>query len=131
MNSSRRNRGKRGSGLRNQKERYDPNNSRQVRGFVTPETKSFAYGVGVGVLAMILFPQLKDNLKGVTVGAVQGVSNLAEKVQEAVSQVKEGFEDIVAEAKFENLKNALEKEIMGDSVEGPGIEGGQGLPNQE
>lgn len=115
MNASRRNRGYRASEMRNRRNQFDRNNSLNgERRGLTPETKSFAYGVGVGILAMMLFPQMKDGLKPMAVGAMKGVSGLAEKVQEAITQVKEGFEDIVAEAKFENFKQALDNEITKD-----------------
>jgi hypothetical protein len=95
---------------------YYENSPRSRRGFISPQTKSFAYGLGVGILVSALFPQLKDGLKPAAAGTVKGVMNIAEKVQEMVSGVREGIEDIVAEARFENLKDSLEKEILGDAA---------------
>lgn len=93
------------------------NNPRRRRGFVSPQTKSFAYGVGVGILATVMFPQIKEGIKPAASGAAKGIMNIAEKLQEMAVGVREGIEDIVAEARFENLKNSLEKEILEDVVE--------------
>lgn len=96
----------------------NPNNNNREpirqKGFISPETKSFAYGVGVGVLATIMFPQIKDNLKPVAAVAAKGAVGIADKFQEMISGMREGIEDIVAEAKWENLKKTLDNEILKD-----------------
>lgn len=105
----------------NRRNTKEPNNSyqgtRTRRGLISPQTKSFAYGVGVGMLAMVLFPQLKDSLKPVAAGAVKGATSIADKIQEVFNGAKESLEDIVAEAKFENMKKSLDHEVKKSSAE--------------
>lgn len=49
-----------------------------------------------------------DPLRKIAVGTIQSAFLMADKTVESISNVKEGFEDIVAEAQYQNKKKHLE-----------------------
>jgi len=78
---------------------------------LSPELKAFALGLGVGVLTMALFPQVRDKVIPATENAAQGVKELLNRLTGITQNLKEGLEDLVAEAKFEELKQAIDNDI--------------------
>lgn len=78
---------------------------------MSPETKAFALGLGIGVLSMALFPQVREKIIPTTDKAMQSVKDLANHLTGVVQNMKEGLEDIASEAKFEDLKQSIEQEI--------------------
>jgi hypothetical protein len=85
----------------------------------SPNTKSFAYGIGVAVLGALLFPTLKDSLHPVAMKAMQGVKDLSEQARGLLGSVREDMEDLVAEAEFERLKNSIDSELAEDVLGDP------------
>lgn len=85
----------------------------------SPNTKSFAYGIGVAVLGALLFPTLKDSLHPVAMKAVQGVKDLSEQARSLLGSVREDMEDLVAEAEFERLKNSIDSDLVEDVLSDP------------
>lgn len=49
-----------------------------------------------------------DPLRKIAVGTIQSAFLMADKTVESISNVREGFEDIVAEAQYQNKKKHLE-----------------------
>lgn len=82
-------------------------------------TKSFAYGAGLAILGMLLFPTVKEGLRPVMEKTVRGFMDLTERAQGLVSSVKEDMEDLVAEAEFERLKQSIDSEIDGGDFTEP------------
>lgn len=79
---------------------------------LSPEMKGFALGLGVGIISMAVFPQVRERVASVTEGAAQGVKDLSNHFSRIAQNLKEGLEEIVAEAKFEEMKGSIEKEII-------------------
>lgn len=79
---------------------------------LSPEMKAFALGLGVGILSMALFPQVRERVTSVTEGVAQGAKDLGNHLSRMAQNFKEGLEDVAAEAKFEEMKGAIEKEII-------------------
>lgn len=84
-----------------------------------PVNKSFAYGAGVALLGVLLFPTLKESLHPVAMKAMQGVRDLSEQAQGLLSGVREDIEDLVAEAEFEKLKSSIDSVVTEDELVGP------------
>jgi hypothetical protein len=67
--------------------------------------RSFAMGLGLAVLGMMLYPTLKNKVRPMVAKAFEGVMDLADQAQHVVANVREDFEDIVSEAQFERFKS--------------------------
>jgi len=85
----------------------------------SPNTKSFAYGIGVALLGALLFPTLKESLHPVALKAMQGVKDLSEQARGLLGSVREDMEDLVAEAEFERLKNSIDSVVAEDGLGDP------------
>lgn len=83
----------------------------------SPEGKAFAYGAGTMLLALMLFPTAKKGIRPAVKKAVQGGLAFSEKVQEVIASAREGLEDLVAEAHFEQLQENVAKDIAIDLSE--------------
>lgn len=71
------------------------------------ERNSFLWGAGAALLGVALFPAISKTLRPLARRAVEEVMEITERTQGAFAQVKEEFEDIVAEASFNKLKNSV------------------------
>jgi hypothetical protein len=80
---------------------------------LSPEIKAFALGLGIGMLSMALFPQVREKLTILTEGAAQGMRDLVNRFDGMTHNLKERLEDLVAEARFEELKQVIEQDITG------------------
>jgi hypothetical protein len=81
---------------------------------LSPEAKAFALGLGVGVFSMVLLPQVREKLTVLTEGATQGMKDLVNRFGGMTQNLKEGLEDLVAEARFEEMKKVIEQDITGN-----------------
>ncbi len=65
--------------------------------------RKFFLGLGLG--ALLLYR------KQITVSTLQTLFSANNKIKEITSEVKEEWEDIIAEANFEHLNKSIEKDI--------------------
>ncbi|MDW5299158.1 MAG: hypothetical protein SA378_03330 [Sedimentibacter sp.] len=81
------------------------------------------YGVLTYAGASTLFMNIKKPMKKVAVLATSQMFGAIDSVKEATYNIKEGFEDIIAEAHYENMKRNqnLQKESMDSDIEEGGI----------
>ena len=82
-----------------------------TEGLLTPELKSFALGLGIGVLTMALFPQVRDKVIPAAENAVKNVKDIMGNLTGITENLKESLEDFAAEAKFEELKHVIDQDI--------------------
>lgn len=87
---------------------------RMVHRLKSGHTKNLAYGAGLALLAVLMYPTLRDTLHPVIAKAAQGFADLSERAQGFISSMREDMEDLVAEAEFEKLKQSIDSEISGD-----------------
>ncbi len=73
--------------------------------------ESIAMGVGIGLLATILLPVLKKQIRPATGAVATGATALTQGVRKWYEVTKEEIQDIVAEAQFERMKRSLDQEI--------------------
>jgi len=75
--------------------------SQNAFGFLRGNTGSMLL---VGVLALLLLPQLRQLLRPVAAAAAQGAGDLTSNAQDLVQGAQEWLEDVVAEAQFNKLQ---------------------------
>jgi hypothetical protein len=76
-------------------------------------------GLGAAVLAPVLFPALATVAKPVVKGAIKVGVTLYEKGNEAIAEVSEVFEDLIAEAKSEMAASETVATAAPAAVKGP------------
>lgn len=86
------------------------------RGF---DRRSFGWGAGVGLLGLLFIPSLTKALRPMVRKAMEEAMDVSQRAQGVVSRAKEEFEDIVAEASFNKMKESLEEDIAGTEEKGP------------
>ncbi|OPZ73595.1 MAG: hypothetical protein BWY80_00913 [Firmicutes bacterium ADurb.Bin456] len=69
------------------------------------EYTGFFYGIGVAVLAAMIWPHARQGLRSLVVQLVEGGMEIADRTRSAVARTREEIEDIVAEARFKNLQD--------------------------
>lgn len=69
--------------------------------------RSAALGVGIALLGVLMLPTVKDKLRPMVQKAFQGIMDLSEQAQGLAVTMREDIEDIVAEAQFEKMKEAM------------------------
>lgn len=69
------------------------------------ERRSFGWGIAAGLLGLMLLPSLTKSVRSLTEKAMGGTMGLTERAQGMFEMAKEEFEDIVAEAKFNKMKD--------------------------
>lgn len=74
----------------------------------TGQRRGFLYGIGAAVLAAIIYPSIRRNMHEVAVRTVEGGMGLTDRARTAMSRAKEGMEDIIAEAQFNNFQEESE-----------------------
>ena len=84
------------------------------------EAKGFGLGVGAAVLGFLFWPVIKRSARPVTKVVVAGAMAAGDRVRTAVAELKEGLEDVVAEAQFERMKESMEPGEKGADVPGQG-----------
>lgn len=71
------------------------------------DRRSFGWGVGAALLGLMLLPTLAKSVRSLSEKAASGTMDLTERAQGVFEMAKEEFEDIVAEAKFNKLKDSV------------------------
>lgn len=69
------------------------------------DRNSFGWGAGAAVLGFLLLPTLGKSMRPLARKAVEEAMSLNERLQSIFAHAKEEFEDIVAEASFNKLKD--------------------------
>ncbi len=67
----------------------------------------------MGILGMALSPKLRDTVIPLTDSVVNNLKGYSGHIEE----MREKFQDMVAEAKFENIKNTIDQEVGEDTNE--------------
>ena len=70
--------------------------------------RGFISGVGVSLAAILLFPAARSGIRSAGIKMMQGTMDLAGQTRSAFGRAKEGFEDMIAEANFNNLRESEE-----------------------
>jgi hypothetical protein len=68
----------------------------------------------LALLALLATPTTREMLKPALKKLVGEINELTDQFRGLLAKVKEGIEDVVAEAKFENIKEAIDKTINED-----------------
>jgi hypothetical protein len=68
----------------------------------------------LALLALMATPSTREMLKPALKKLVGEINELTDQFRGLLSKVKEGIEDVVAEAKFEDIKDAIDKTINED-----------------
>ena len=71
------------------------------------DRQSFLWGAGAALVGVALLPVMSKTLRPFARRAVEEVLEITERTQGMFEQVKEEFEDIVAEASFNKMKNSM------------------------
>ncbi|OAT85793.1 hypothetical protein [Desulfotomaculum copahuensis] len=71
----------------------------------------------LALLIILAVPSTREAVKPVLKKVIAEVSDLGEQLQGILSKLKEGIEDVVAEARFEKLKEEMEQAASGKTPE--------------
>jgi len=74
----------------------------------------------LALLVVLATPAAREGLKPVLKKLVEEVNNIAEQARSFLAKAREGVEDIVAEAKFDKIKDEIEKAVHEDFPVDPG-----------
>ena len=83
------------------------------------DRRSFGWGIAAGLLGLMVLPAVAKSVRSLTEKAMDGSMDLSEKAQGMFEMAKEEFEDIVAEAKFNNLKGKAGGDDITDKGQPP------------
>lgn len=72
-----------------------------------PQTRGFIWGAGTAMAAYFLWPAVKEAVRPATKGVVRGAMTAGDRFRYAMSGAKERLEDVIAEAQFERLRDAV------------------------
>lgn len=80
------------------------------------DRRSFGWGVSAAVIGLLFLPSLGKSMRGFARKAMEETMDITDRFQGIFTQVKEEFEDIVAEANFNRLKDTVSKytEMVGE-----------------
>ncbi|PWI57716.1 hypothetical protein BM613_06940 [Sulfoacidibacillus thermotolerans] len=73
--------------------------------------EGIAMGIGLGVLAVLLAPVVKRQIRPAGEAIASGIGALAQGARKWYEVTKEEVEDLFAEAQFERMKRSLDQEI--------------------
>lgn len=82
-----------------------PNWMREMTG--QPQTRGFVWGVGTAVAAYFLWPAVREVVRPATRGVVRGAMVAGDRFRYAMANAREGIEDVVAEAQFDRMREAV------------------------
>lgn len=68
-------------------------------------------GVAVTVAASVLYPVLKKTAAPLMEAGKEGAAELTHQIKSGVATMREGIEDLVAEAHFERMKQAVDCDL--------------------
>ncbi|MEW6698480.1 MAG: hypothetical protein ACOY35_01495 [Bacillota bacterium] len=71
------------------------------------DRRSFGWGAGAALLGLLLLPSLGKSLRPLARRAMEEAMDITERAQSVFAQAKEEFEDIVAEANFNKIKESM------------------------
>lgn len=71
------------------------------------------------LLALLATPSTREMVKPALKKLVEEINELTDQFRGVLAKVKEGLEDVVAEAKFENIKEAIDKTMNEDLATDP------------
>ncbi|MDO7786235.1 hypothetical protein [Desulforamulus aquiferis] len=84
------------------------------------DRKSFGWGAGAALLGLLLLPSLGKSMRPLARKAMEEAIDIAERAQGVFSHAKEEFEDIVAEASFNKIKDSVANQAnMGGEKDTP------------
>lgn len=72
-----------------------------------PQSRGFMWGVGTAVAAYFLWPAVREVVRPATRGVIRGAMVAGDRFRYAMSNAREGIEDVVAEAQFERMREAV------------------------
>lgn len=72
-----------------------------------PQTRGFLWGVGTAMAAYFVWPAVREAVRPATKGVVRGAMAAGDRFRYAMSGAREGLEDVIAEAQFERMKDAI------------------------
>jgi len=75
------------------------------------DRRSFGWGMGAAILGLMLLPSLGKSIRSLTGKALEGTMDISERAQGIFDLAKEEFEDIMAEAKFNKIKESVTNEM--------------------
>ncbi|MHB9144529.1 MAG: hypothetical protein ACYC5Y_04250 [Symbiobacteriia bacterium] len=70
------------------------------------EAMSFGLGVGTAALGLLLWPVIKKASRPVAKSLVAGAMAAGDRAKSAMAELKEGLEDVVAEAQYERMQES-------------------------
>lgn len=70
----------------------------------------FIWGVGAAALLIMLMPSAKKALRPFAVSTIKSGLDLVDQLKRALGEAGEGLQDLVAEAQFERMKEAVGSE---------------------
>lgn len=79
--------------------------------------------MGLVLLALLAIPQVREALRPMLGKMVDELDSVGDRVKSLVTKAKEGLEDIVAEAQFERLQDAINAEVDAGIHQEAGPEG--------
>lgn len=68
-------------------------------------------GIGVALAASVILPMVKKVARPAMAVGIQGATMLGNEVKSRVGHIKEGIEDIVAEAQFERMRKQIDRDM--------------------
>ena len=88
--------------------------SDRVSGFFRGlDRRSFGLGAGAGLLGLLFFPSLTKSFRPMVRKAMEEAMDVSQRAQGVFARAKEEFDDIVAEAGFNKMKESVEKQMDG------------------
>lgn len=79
----------------------------RILGSFRLDRRSFGWGIGTGLLGMFLLPSLSKAMRPLARKAMEEAMEVGERAQGVFARAKEEFEDIVAEANFNKIKDTI------------------------
>lgn len=79
----------------------------RVLGSFRLDRRSFGWGIGTGLLGLFLLPSLSKAMRPLARKAMEEAMEVSERAQGVFARAKEEFEDIVAEANFNKIKDTI------------------------
>ncbi len=77
----------------------------RMGGWLSSDTaKGFLGGIGASFLISLLFPAARSSLRNMGIRMMEGTLDLADQTRSTFGRAREGFEDMIAEANFNNLQ---------------------------
>ena len=69
-------------------------------------------GIGIGVLGTMMAPLVRQRFKPAAATVTEGLSAIGDGVKKWSTTAKEEVQDIVAEAQFERMRRAIDRDAL-------------------